>query len=334
MRSTDGGAGIPRRAGRNREINRLIAQLARRQHGVVARRQLIEAGIDPRSVTRRVSSGQLQVVFRGVFAMAGSPLTERGRWMAAVLTCGDGAVLSHITAACAWGICAHQGVIHVARVSGSRGGPPGICLHHPRRLPEHEIARTGAIPLTSVPRTLVDLAGMRNPELLLDAFSASRRLRLLNVNACWRCILDAPMRPGVLALARLLDQFEPFDTPSLSELQDRVLKLCLDAGLPAPEIEVPLGSRRVDFLWRDEKVILEVDGRAFHEDQFDEDRDRDLDHAAMGYLTVRVTYRMIRERPGEVVDRLRRVLASRRPSRAPQRVPLESRMRRGSKGVA
>lgn len=293
-------------------MNGTISKIAAGQFGVVSRQQLVEAGISDDAIMNRVRRGQLRRVHWGVFAVGGIRLSDRGRWMAATLACGTGAVLSHLTAARLWGISNHAGAaIHVARTSGSRGGPRGVRLHRPRRLPPHEVTSKGPIPLTTVPRTLVDLAGWRDPKLLLDVFSASRRLYLLDAEACWRCIVAAPGRRGVTELAELLEQFEPFKRPSLSELQDRVLKLCLDAGLPEPETEYRFGDRTLDFVWPEQKVILEVDGRSFHHHRFDEDRDRDLDHLAMGYVTVRVTYQMIRTDPDGVVRRLRKVLALR-----------------------
>lgn len=319
MHSTDGGRDPEgSSAGRIRETNLIVDRIARKQHGIVSRDQLSMSGVSDDAIRRRIRQGQLKRVYRGVFLVAGMTLTEKGRWMAALLSSGPSAALSHRTAAKVWGISTFESPIHVARLSGSRGGPRGVRLHHPRKLPAHEVTRRGVFRVTTIPRTLVDLASERNPRMLLDAFSASRRLKLLDPEACWRCITETPGRKGLVDLVALLEQFEPFERPPLSELQNRVLKLCLDGGLPKPETEYPLGDRILDFVWPEQMVILEVDGRAYHHDRFDEDRDRDLDHSALGYLTVRVTYRMIRDDPKGVIERLRQVLAKRTSStRAP-----------------
>lgn len=291
-----------------RSTNLTIARIAGRQFGVVARRQLREAGISDKAIWSRRRSGLLRRIHHGVFAITGAQITEPGYWMAAVLANGRSAVLSHTTAAKAWGILDRTGPIQISRLSSSRHTPHGIEVFRPRSLPEEDLARKGPLPLTAVPRTLLDLAALSDPRLLEDAFSASRRLGLMNAAACRRCVGRGQTAKGRRRLLDLLDQFEPIVRPSLSELQDRVLRLCLDAGLPAPEPEVRIGHRIVDFLWRDEKVILEVDGYAYHRDLFDADRDRDLDHLALGYRTIRVTYYMIETNPKGVVRRIEAVL--------------------------
>ena len=307
MPSTDGerSARSRRSAG---DTTRLIARLAAKQHGVVAVWQLRAAGISDMAISTRVANGQLRRVHRGVVAVAGAELTEAGYWMAATLALGEGAVLSHATAAKAWGILDRSGPITVSRPSGGRCALRGVRLYMSRQLLADDVSHKGALPLTTVPRTLLDLAGLGDDRQLADAFSASRRLHLLDPASCRGYLARRPGRRGIRRLRELLDRFEPIHVPSLSELQDRVLALCLKAGLPTPLTEVRIGNRIVDFLWPEHKVILEVDGYAYHHHRFDEDRDRDLDHEAMGYRTIRVTYRMIRDDPEGVVRRIAAVL--------------------------
>lgn len=311
MRSTDGESSS--QAARFRKTNLAVAAITARQFGVISRAQLNECDLSDNAILYRLRTGALRRVHRGVFALNGIVLSQAGRWMAALLACGAGAVLSHRSAAQVWGIGESPPLIDIARLSGSRGGPTGVRMHRPRSLPPTDVTRQLKFPVTTVSRTLVDLAGLKNPSLLADSFSASRRLGLLDPVGCMQCISDAPQRPGVAHLVALIERFEPLGAPSRSELQDRVLNLCLNGGIPRPESEVPLLTGHVvDFLWRAEQVILEVDGKAFHRDRYDEDRDRDLDHSALGYVTVRVTYTMIRDKPDEVVRRLREVLELRR----------------------
>lgn len=314
MPSTDG-----ERSARSRtfaaETTRLITRLAVGQHGVVAVRQLRAVGISDTAISTRVRNGQLRRLHRGVVAIAGSELTEASYWMAATLALGEGAVLSHLTAAKAWRILDRPGPLTVSRASGGRCALRGVRLYVSRELLVDDVTRKGALPLTTVPRTLLDLAGLRDKRLLADAFSACRRLHLLHPASCRSYLAQRPGRRGIGRLRDLLDRFEPIQTPSLSELQDRVLTLCIKAGLPVPLTEVQIGNRIVDFLWPDHKVILEVDGYAYHHHRFDEDRDRDLDHAALGYRTIRVTYRMIRDDPKGVVRRIAAVLEQTAPRR-------------------
>lgn len=311
MHSTDGELG--RQAFAFKQANLRIARIMARQHGVVARWQLNEARLSDDAIGYRVRIRALERVYQGVFKYPGAMLCQEGRWMAALLACGTGSVLSHRSAAQVWGLDRPGKLIDVARLSGSHGGPSGVRMHRPRKLPPVDLTRRGPLRLTALPRTLVDLAGLKQKRLLEDAFSASRRLNIFDAQACMACIARAPGRPGVARLVELIDRYEPLEIPSTSELQDRVFNLCMTAGLPRPEPEVPMGDRRVDFLWCRQRVILEVDGRWSHSDRFDEDRDRDFDHLADDYVTVRVTYLMIRDDPQRVISRLRRVLALRTP---------------------
>lgn len=237
--------------------------------------------------------------------------------MAAILTCGPNAALSHWTAAAAWGIAEPFGAIHVARTTGTHRRGRGIRLHRPKQLPAAEVTNIDHMPLTTVSRTLVDLAGVTTMRRLADLLSASRRLRIFDAEDCRAVLRRAPNRRGSGRLEALVSKFDPVVTPSLSELQDRVLLMCIDAGIPRPEVEAKIGNRVVDFLWRDANVILEVDGIANHHHRFDEDRNRDLDHLASDYRTARVTFQMIEDDPHGVIDKIRKVLGHRSKSTLP-----------------
>jgi hypothetical protein len=143
---------------RGREATESIRALAERQHGVVARRQLLELGVGPRAVQRRCEGGLLIPIFQGVVALGHQRIGLRGEWMAAVLACGPGAVLSHASAAQLWGVRGSRGPIEVLRRSGG-GRHPGLRLHQTRALRPEEITAEAGIPVTSIERTAIDMAG-------------------------------------------------------------------------------------------------------------------------------------------------------------------------------
>jgi hypothetical protein len=285
----------------------LISDLASVQHGVVARRQLLDGGLSVGQIRSRLSHGMLMPVHSGVYAVGHLALTSRSRWMAAVLAGGDQAYLSHLSAANLWRIGNFAGPVEILRPA-NRAPIPRLKTHRTRSLQDHEKTVVDGIPVTSVARTLVDLASVVPAKTLDDCISAARRRRLLN----WieiRAILErAPNRKGTAGLKQSLLIFERSRTITRSELETRFLRLCDEADLPMPEVDVPLGNRVLDFLWRSERVIVEVDGFGFHHHRFNEDRIRDLDHLVAGYRTVRVTYSMIETDRAGLIESLRSIL--------------------------
>ena len=172
------------------ERERRLAMLATDQHGVLARRQLLQAGLGKSAIDSRVQSGRLLLLHRGVYAVGHSRLTQRGRWMAAVLACGEGAALSHSSAAALWGLMRARGPsIHVTSQHG-RGGRTVITLHRSRLHPEDRTRRDG-IPVTSLPRTLLDLADVVEEERWGRAAEEAERLGLLEHTGA-----RARLRPG------------------------------------------------------------------------------------------------------------------------------------------
>lgn len=290
----------------------MIDRLGQEQHGVVARRQLLAAGVSPRAVERRLRSGRLLAVHRGVYRVGGAPRTQLGDWMAAVLAAGSDAHLSHLSAAHLWGLVDQSGVPHVTRRSGGRS-PAGYRLHHCRHLPADELARVKNIPVTGVARTLVDLAGMLGERRLGACLNEARRLRLVDVEDVRRAMARQPNKRGLGTLRRLVDRIDPAWLPTKSELEDLFRALCQEAGLPEPERNVRLHGHEVDCLWPDRKVIVELDGHRFHHHRTEEDYARDLYYLGLGYRTIRITYRMVVDQPDRVVEILREVLGVEKP---------------------
>jgi very-short-patch-repair endonuclease len=285
------------------------------QHGVVARRQLLAASVSNSTIARMISSGWLIRVHAGVYALAGIPLTRYARWMAAVLAAGRGAVLSHTSAGALWGFIAplpgpvHVTVPHENGLARARDGRRGIILHRTRDLPDPQRDTRQRIPATSASRTLLDLAGLLSPMQLRRALEAADRLDLLHIEELTRLREQRRGRKGTGRLRSLLARHRPLPD-TRSELERRFLRLCQDAGLPMPAVNVPVEGLEVDFLWPDLRLVVELDGYAFHRDRaaFERDRRRDAALQLAGYRVIRVTHRRLVEEPAAVVAELRALL--------------------------
>jgi Protein of unknown function (DUF559)/Transcriptional regulator, AbiEi antitoxin len=259
-----------------------VAAIAAQQHGIVVRRQLVAAGLGSRAIAIRARKGQLHRVHRGVYAVGHRALSLHGRFMAAVLACGEGAVLSHGSAAVLWGLLRPlDGPVHVSipsrRGAGSRGGiqvhrcPSLARAQHPPLL-----TRRHRIPVTTVPRTIHDLRGSLPPRLVRRAIRQAE-------HAGYR--LDGVESDG-----------------TRSDLETAFLGLCRRFGLPPPEVNVKLGSWEVDFLWRAQRLVVEVDTFTYHRGSvaFEDDHARDLDLSARGYAVRRFTDSQIEAAPERV----------------------------------
>jgi predicted transcriptional regulator of viral defense system len=160
-----------------------VVAVAERQWGVVARRQLAALGVSRHTADHWLRAGRLHRVHHGVYALGHTALRPEGHRLAAVLACGPGAVLSHRTAAAHWGLLrTDQTRIDVTAPRG-RHGAPGIRLHRSRSLDAHDTTHHQGIPITTVHRTLLDLAATARPSELERALAQSERLRLYDHRA-------------------------------------------------------------------------------------------------------------------------------------------------------
>jgi len=266
-----------------------VAALAARQHGVVDRRQLREAGVSDSGISRRVQSGQLHRVHRRVYAVGHGGLSQEGRWLAAVLACGDRATLSHRSAAALLRLLDNQtGPIDVS-VPGITGrkSRAGIRIHRRTSLSSQDVIQRKRIPVTTPARTIADLRRIASPAELRRAIRQTEVLGL---------------RTGL----------ESTSERTRSELEHLFLRLCEKHELPTPEVNVRIGSYVADFLWRRQRVVVETDGYRYHRGSraFEDDHDRDLELRRLGYDVVHLTYRQVTTAPeraaGAVADALRR----------------------------
>jgi very-short-patch-repair endonuclease len=232
---------------------------------VISIRQLLAIGISHDSVRARVAAGRLHRVHVGVYAVGHTNLSQRGRWMAAVLAYGYGALLSHGDAAALQGIRkAGSGRIHVTvDTRAGLGRRDGLVPHRSRiRLEDRE--SVDGIPVTSVPRTLLDLAEILDPQGLRRAYEEAARLELLDVRAIERLLARSNGRRGVSALRALLDYDPGPAAETRSELERLFLNLVRAAGLPLPSVNVLVEGFLVDAYWPSARLVVELDGYEYH----------------------------------------------------------------------
>jgi hypothetical protein len=236
--------------------------------------------------------------------------------MAAVLACGPDAVLSYLSAGCLWGIARSAGFGIDVTTPRSRRGRVGVRLHEVRNLPAEDRTIRAGIPVSSVARTLLDLAAVLDRRRLQRAVEESQRLGLLHVPAVIQRCEQSNGRRGAPALRSLLVDFRPAPH-TRSELEDQFLDLCRESGLPLPATNAVIAGLEVDFLWHDGRLVVELDGYEFHRTRaaFERDRERDAELKLTGYEVVRVTWRRLRDHPDAVANLVRWLIA-RGPPRA------------------
>jgi len=235
-----------------------------------------------------------------------------------VLACGEGAVLSNRAASAVWAMLPYPAASRPIDVTVRRGDPrgrPGIRLHRTKRLAPDEVRTRHGIPLTSPARTLLDLAAT-SPRDLERALAEAYARHLVRRAELLALIARHPRHPGAARLRALIETDPPF---TRSEAERRFLALVRRANLPAPEVNVNLARYEVDFLWWRERLVVEVDGYAFHSSRraFEDDRRRNVDLAARGFRVIRITWRQLVSEPEALLVRLAQALASARPSSPP-----------------
>jgi hypothetical protein len=291
-----------------------VAELAERQHGVVSTSQLHAAGVAQDAVEWRVRQRRLQRVHRGVYAVGNPRLTGRGRMWAAVLACGgvNVAVLSHRTAAAAWDLSPlPTGKLDVTTMR--RSAPTAkLRVHegHTLDLLDDVVHQPDGLPVTTVARTLVDLAGTLTAQQLERTCHRAEILRRLDVGEVER-LLAGTRRRGASALRAALATLTRADPDiTRSELEERFLALVAAAGLPRPVVNARVARYEVDFLWREQSLIVETDGAATHltPGAFERDRRKDAALQVAGFRVVRFTWRQITEDGRRVVDVVRALL--------------------------
>ncbi len=253
-----------------------IAVLAARQRGVVARSQLLALGFGVAAIDHRVRAARLHRIHQGVYAVGHPVLTVEGRWMAAVLAAGAEAVLSHGSAAAAWELRpAGAGAIHVT-VPGDPGRSRrrGLRVHRSTTLTPDDTTRHRSIPITTPVRTMIDLATILMGRPLEHALDLGEQRGLVDFAELHEAIAAHPTRPGSPSLRAQLSRYTAGFTVTRGELEERFLALCERHCLPRPNVNTRIDRFEVDFVWRDARLIVEVDGYAYHRSPsaFEDDR--------------------------------------------------------------
>jgi very-short-patch-repair endonuclease len=290
-------------------VERAIAAVAGRQDNVVTLEQLIEAGLGRGAIAHRVQARAMQRMHRRVYLIGAAPPSPVARARGAVLAVGAGAVLSHRSAAEMFGLLPEAGGdvdVDVTIVGRNPGVHPGIRVHRPRALARVDVTAVRGIPVTSIARTICDLAASEPQEDVTRSFQEALYRRAVTLRALAAVLAREPTRKGAALIRELIED------PRLtrSERERRLLGLIDQAQLPKPATNVRLHGHLVDVLWPEQRLIVEFDGWGAHGHRlaFEKDRKRDQLLVAAGYRVIRVTDRQLKDEPLAVIARIAQAL--------------------------
>jgi very-short-patch-repair endonuclease len=282
-----------------------VRVLASRQFGVVARHQLRHLGVAGSSVGDWIDGGDLHPLYPGVYAVGHTALSAEGRLTAALLRAGPGAMLSHGTAAFWLGLTKRAPqLIHVS-TPRQVVSPPGVVVHGQRELPRvwHR-----ALPVAPLPDVLLDYASAASLDDVRYVLAQAEYHGWLDIDGLVAHLRQG--RPGSAAVRRALTRHQPQLAHTRSEFERRLLALCERHGIPVPELNVWLEGYLVDALWREQKVVVETDGRDGHTSwaRIQADRQRDLKLRAAGFVVLRYTWKQLTTQAVAVAADIRAVL--------------------------
>jgi hypothetical protein len=289
-------------------VDKLIAVVAGRQFGHITRAQLYALGVTRGAIEHRVVTGRLIPVYRGVYAVGSVNITPLGRATAAILACGDQAALSHGSGASLWGFYTYWDM-PLEVIAPTVHTHTGIRVHRSRTLTREDITRQLGVRVTTPERTTLDIAPRLHDKRLKRVVNDARHAGYLHLDALADVLARNPTHPGA---KRLRPFVETRTNPTRSPLEDDFAVFCRRYGLPAPVTNTYLFGREIDVWFPVERVIVELDGRRFHEDTFESDRDRDADMLAAGIVTVRITDKRMKQNPEREASRLNTILEARR----------------------
>jgi very-short-patch-repair endonuclease len=284
-----------------RTLDQRIAELADLDHGIIDTLGLYAIGATQRQIGRRLMSDRFVPLHRGVYAYGHRRLTNEGWWLAAVRAIGPGAVLSHSHGAALHGLRPPLlGRINVTVRGTGRRQRKGIRVHNAGHLPPDQVTVVHRIPVTTVARTLADLAGTVETPALVRAIEAAEHRNALDVPSV---LAVSAGRPGAQRLRRLL----AVETPhTRSEFEAALVAICDDHAIPRPITNTVVHGFEVDAYWPDRRLAVELDSWEHHGTRaaFERDRERDAELHAHGIATLRFTYAQVTNRRGWVARRL------------------------------
>jgi very-short-patch-repair endonuclease len=289
---------------------RSLVEMAARQHGRVSRQQLLALGFERGAIHHRVVTGRLHPEHAGVYAVGNRTVTRESREMAAVLACGPGAVISHWTAAARWGFLRpSRGPVHVT-VEGDRRNQRGIRVHAIKRSHPHDRSRRDGIPITSVPRTLLDLAVVAPQPALERAVNEADRQERLNRKAVYQLLERNKGRRGTKRLRDVIDAVDPGTRRTRSDLEVDFRKLCRKFKIEAPISNGTVAGFEVDIHWPDTNLIVELDHYDYHRTPAEFTRDRRKWGALqkLGYNVLPISDEWLNSDPREVAETVKALL--------------------------
>ena len=289
-------------------IDESIGRVAGRQRGYVTRAQLLELGLGPEAIRSRIKQRRLILIHRGVYALGHAPEAPRDRAYAVVLACAPDGVLSHGSAASLWGIYDRWWTPFEVIVETARRRP-GIRVRR-ATLAKEDVRRHLGIRVTSPARTVFDIAPRLTDKALTRAVNELRIKRLLKLEQLAELATRLPRHRGASRVKPLVENSRG---PTRSELEDAFVAFTERFGLPRPEMNARVAGYEVDALFREQRVIVELDGYEFHgtRQAFEKDRERDATTLAAGYRTVRITWERLTQAAEKEARRLWAIITSR-----------------------
>jgi very-short-patch-repair endonuclease len=281
-----------------KKLSREARRLARRQHWVITRAQLLVIGFTDEAIDYRIETGRLHPIHAGVYAVDRPASSLLALFVAAVLACGEGAALSHESAAQLWQIRPRRpGPIHVSVPAGRRVEHPGLEIHHRTA---YEVTRRFGIPVTTPICTIVDVAPGLGDEQLERCVNEAANRDLVHPDRLHAAVRALRYRRGARRVRMLLDRDAFVVTHSM--LEQRFLRIVRRSGLPLPETQRRLPGGRVDFYWPDRGLVVEADSLRFHRTPFQQRADalRDQTHFKAEIRTLRFTHWQIWHEPDYV----------------------------------
>jgi hypothetical protein len=286
--------------------------MATTQHGVVSTRQLAGIGYTRSSASKAHGVGRLRRVHRGVYAVGHELLTWEGRCLAAVLACSP-SVASHVTAAWIWGLLrTRPSTVHLT-VPSKRRSRLGFVVHS-ADLAEIDMTERDGIPLTSLPRTFLDLASTLPEERLRQALRRAEELGILDLGPIDTLLRRSAGHRGAPRLRAALNIYREDPAFVRSKLEGRFLRLVKEAGLPRPSMNFVVDGFELDAYWERERFVVELDVYETHgtRDAFERDRLRQDDLLLIGVEMIRVTGPRLDREPAATIDRVAAHLERRR----------------------
>jgi hypothetical protein len=292
---------------------RALGNLAERQHGRVAHRQLLALGFSRSAIGRRIESGELVPVHPCVYAVGHAIRTAEAGWMGGVLAAGPDALLSHRSAAAAWDLRrTSSGLVEVSVRSRSRRRLDGVKVHQTRGFHPDDRAKLDRIPLTSLARTLLDNAAVLPLGQVVRMLEQAERLQIFDLGALEALIARSHGRRGLKRLTAAMEAFTGEPTRTNSDWERDLFDFCDDFDIPRPELNVIVEGYEVDALWRDKKLIVELDSWTHHRGRtaFESDRRKYGALQLAGYIVLPITWRRLEQDPGAVAEMIRRRVAA------------------------